>query len=331
MITNDNIIDIINYENESHRIDFKQLEYRLGKDRKKNEILKDFLSFANNLSDDDKFIIIGVKQNKDGTNELIGVEQPTDEAQYRQFINEYIEPQINYEYRNFQYNDKTICYFRIYNNNDRPYLFKKDCPNPEDGKKEYNYGDGYIRVGTSTKKIGRKEIDDINENKLKYINRQEDIEIIPVVKCYDNIFKSIDLNLTNKSAKSIDIDIEITIQKNENYEVMTESDYLMLKEKVERKQSNKGNPHYTSFNFSQSILPNFFIDKTETNNHLIIKRTSNKTKFALTIPQNSVEEEVFLNSIIVLQKTSNSISAEVTIRSDDFTKGALKKDIIFQT
>lgn len=325
------IIEIINYENESHRIDFKQVEYRLGKDRKKNEILKDFLSFANNLSDDDKFIIIGVKQKDDGTNELIGVEQPTDEAQYRQFINEYIEPQINYEYRNFQYNGKTICYFRIYNNNDRPYLFKKDCPNPENRKIDFKYGDGFIRVGTSTKKIGRKEIDDINKNKLQYINRQEDIEIIPVVKCYDNMFKSIDLDLINKSAKSIDIDIEIAIQKKEDYGVLIESDYLMLKEEVEREESNKGNPHYPSFNFSQSILPNFLIDKTETDDKFIVKRTSNNTKFALTIPQNSIEQEVFNKSIIVLQKTSNSINAEVTIRSDDFIKGALKKEIIFQT
>lgn len=237
MITNENIVDIINYENESHRIDFKQVEYRLGKDRKKNEILKDISSFANNLSDDDKFIIIGVKQNKDGTNELIGVEQSTDEAQYRQFINEYIEPQINYEYRNFLYYGKIICYFRIHNNNDRPYLFKKDCPHPANGRIDFKYGDGFIRVGTTTKKIGRREIDDINKNKLKYINRQEDIEIIPVVKSYDNIFKSIDLNLINKSVKSIEIDIEIAIQKNENYEVMIESDYLMLKEKVNRKES----------------------------------------------------------------------------------------------
>lgn len=102
----------------------------------------------------------------------------------------------------------------------------------------------------------------------------------------------------------------------------------MLKEKVNKKESN---PHYLSFSFSQSILPNFLIDKTETDDYLIIKRTSNRTKFALTIPQNSTEQEVFINSIIVLQKNSNRINAEVTIRSDDFSKGALKKEIIFQT
>ena len=52
------IIDIIKYENESHKVDFKKVEYNLGKFRNKNEILKDFLSFANNISDDDKLLLL---------------------------------------------------------------------------------------------------------------------------------------------------------------------------------------------------------------------------------------------------------------------------------
>ena len=58
------IVEIIEYENESHRVDFKKIEYPLGKDAKKNEILKDFSAFANHLSDDDKFIIIGIKRDR---------------------------------------------------------------------------------------------------------------------------------------------------------------------------------------------------------------------------------------------------------------------------
>ncbi|RXM42179.1 helix-turn-helix domain-containing protein, partial [Flavobacterium sp. YO64] len=95
------VIEIIEYENESHKVDFKKTQYILGKDTKKNEILKDFSAFTNHLSDDEKYIIIGIKENQDKTKDIFGIENPTDEATYRQFINENIEPQINFEYNNF--------------------------------------------------------------------------------------------------------------------------------------------------------------------------------------------------------------------------------------
>lgn len=152
------IIEIIEYENESHRVDFKKMEYGLGNDAKKNEILKDFSAFTNHLSDDDKFIIIGIKEKEDKTKEIFGIDNPTDEAKYRQFINDNIEPQINFEYNHLSYKNKKICFFRLSENNNRPYLFKKDSKNPIDGKTEFKYGDGFIRVGTSTKKNWKKRI-----------------------------------------------------------------------------------------------------------------------------------------------------------------------------
>jgi len=175
------IIEIIEYENESHKVDFKKVEYSLGRDYKKNEILKDFLAFVNHISDDDKYIIIGIKELEDKYKEINEIESPTDEAKYRQFVNEYIEPLINFEYNNLTYKNKTICYFRFFNNVDRPYLIKKDCKNPIDGKTDFKYGDGFVRIGTSTKKIGRKEIDDINKSKEKYFDRKNEIIIQPVM------------------------------------------------------------------------------------------------------------------------------------------------------
>lgn len=59
------IHDIISYENESSTVDFKKTEYPLGNDSAKHEILKDFSAFANNLSDEDKYIVIGVKEKED--------------------------------------------------------------------------------------------------------------------------------------------------------------------------------------------------------------------------------------------------------------------------
>ncbi|HEY0297883.1 MAG TPA: ATP-binding protein [Arachidicoccus sp.] len=142
------IAHIIKYETESTKVDFKKEEYHLGKNAKKNELLKDISAFANYISDEDKFIIIGV-EDIDGTDKKIfSIDNPTDEAKYQQFVHENIEPKINFEYKPCQYEDKLIRYFRIFGNTNRPYLFKKEVINPVSNKPEYNYGDGVIRIGT---------------------------------------------------------------------------------------------------------------------------------------------------------------------------------------
>lgn len=329
------IVEIIEYENESHRVDFKKIEYPLGKDAKKNEILKDFSAFANHLSDDDKFIIIGIKEKEDKSKETFGIDNPTDEAKYRQFINENIEPSINFEYNHFNYKNKTICYFKLSQNNNRPYLFTKDCKNPIDTKTEFKYGDGFIRVGTSTKKIGRKELDDINENKKKYVNRQEDVDVVPVIgKPSDKAInkwdvKYLDLKITNKSNKSIDIDVEIVLKKSQDYEILLEEDFLR---EIQRKENlQKKSSSILSAVYLNPIVSNMYITSRENETEFIVERNQLKHKFALTLPQNSVNDNIFLESIIILEGKSNLIEAQVLIRSDDFTKGALIKNITFET
>lgn len=330
------IIEIIEYENESHRVDFKKIEYPLGNDAKKNEILKDFSAFANHLSDDDKFIIIGIKEKEDKSKETFGIDNPTDEAKYRQFINDNIEPQINFEYNHFYYKDKTICFFKLSDNNNRPYLFKKDSKNPIGSKTDFKYGDGFIRVGTSTKKIGRKELDDINENKKKYQNRQEDIDIIPIIgkpsdkeidKCD---IKYLDLKITNKSSKSIDIDIEILLKKSKDYTILLEEDFLREIQKIGNQQK-KSSPFLSTVDLINPILSNIHINSRENETEFIVERNQLKHKFALTLAQNSVNDNIFLQSILLLEQNSNIIEAQVIIRSDDFTKGALIKNITFET
>jgi hypothetical protein len=326
-----NIIEIIEYENESHRVDFKMIEYSLGRDPKKNEILKDISAFANHLSDSEKFIIIGIKELEDKTKEIIGIDNPTDEAKYRQFINDNIEPPVNFEYQHFIYNEKTISFFRLFENNNRPYLFKKDAKNPLDGKTIFKYGDGFIRVGTSTKKIGRKELDDITENKNKHLNRQADIDILPVVGKYQEWgVKYLDLNISNRSNKSIDIDVEIIIKKSPAYEILLEEDFLreIEKNKYNAKKASSFAPIVTPIN---PVLSNIHIDAKENNNEFIVARNPLKHKFAITLAQNSVDNDIFLKSIMILEDKSNVIDATVVIRSDDFTKGAITKNIQFTT
>ena len=92
----DKIKQLIEYESENSKLDFKMEQYQLGKNPKKNEFLKDMVAFANHLSDDDKFIIIGIKD-LDGINkEVFEIENPIDDANYQQFVLDNIEPKINF-------------------------------------------------------------------------------------------------------------------------------------------------------------------------------------------------------------------------------------------
>src|SRR5690606_8063698 len=131
---------------EGATLDYKREEYPLGKHIKKNEFLKDISAFANHHSDSDKYIIIGVKEENGIANEFFEIETITDAASYQQFLNDNIEPEINFEYKTTTYNDKKIAYFRIYSNKNRPYLFKKNLQNHFTRETEYKIGDGFIRV-----------------------------------------------------------------------------------------------------------------------------------------------------------------------------------------
>ncbi|TXD81588.1 hypothetical protein ESY86_07065 [Subsaximicrobium wynnwilliamsii] len=73
---------IIRYDSEGPNLDYKQEEYPLGRNIKKNEILKDISAFANHHSDSDKFIIIGVKEKNGVGKEFFEIENLTDEASY---------------------------------------------------------------------------------------------------------------------------------------------------------------------------------------------------------------------------------------------------------
>lgn len=186
------------------------------------------------------------------------------------------------------------------------------------------------------KKIGRKELDDINENKKKYQNREEDIDIVPIIGKSSNEeinkwnVKYIDLNITNKSNKSIDIDVEITLKKSQEYEVLLEEDFLRIIQEKENRQK-KSSPFISTMAHFNPVLSNIHINSRENQTEFIVERNQVKHKFAITLAQNSVCDNIFLQSIILLEKKSNIIEAQVVIRSDDFTKGALIKNLTFET
>lgn len=330
---NQDLEQIIKYDSEGSNLDYKKEEYSLGKNVKKNEILKDFSAFSNHHSDTDKYIIIGVKEENGMASEFFEIDNLTDEATYQQFLTDNIEPKINFEYKSATFEHKQISYFRIFGNKNRPYLFKKNLQNPITKKPEYKIGDGFIKVGSSSRKLERIDFENIYKKRFSEKDRKSDLEIETYFGTTDNDeivgleINYIDIKISNKSNKSIAFDVEMKVFKNENYGLIPEDQLL---KKVKNQQKKKSNGFGISFEMIQPQMINLNVDYKENDSFVIIERKSLAKKTAINLAQNSYEIDIFCQHLFVLGDKFDEIRAELTIRSDDFTEGSLIKELTFK-
>ena len=149
--------------NEGPTLDFKKEEY---KKESKQDLIKDIMAMANSLNNNVKRIIIGVKKTPINT-EVLGLECVEDVASYENIIQENVEPNINFNYEAYNYSDDiTLGVFEIYDNNDRPYMMKKDCG----GLKK---GDIWIRKGTRNSRATRADLDKMIKLREGFVSSEE--------------------------------------------------------------------------------------------------------------------------------------------------------------
>lgn len=322
--------EILNYSSETSNIDFKQTEYPLGKVFNKNEFLKDISAMANIPSDEKKYIFTGVVE-KDGlAHSFVSIPELTDQAKYQQFLDNNIEPQINFRYSQFEYNGYKLGCFIIENNNERPYLFKKNVQNPITNELEYRPGDGIIRVGTSSRKMIRKDFEIVYSNRTKEKDRKSDIKIIPYLKgCSNTImhergYKCVEFKIENNSNKSIGFDLEARFQYHDEYRIFKKFD--IDKQIIQETKSEFNSSFGISFQplVDYSVFDLSFEHKES---YLCVNRVQRVNQnAAVEIAQNDFEEDIFLNEVLVLNGNSVLIKVDLILRSDDFIDGAFKQN-----
>jgi len=138
------IIDFIEKKKETELCDFKVEFYSAIK---YGDLIKDILAFANNMRDENKYIIFGV----DDKGEVVGIDKsPLPEiATVNQLLNEYAESFIDTRIERFRYYDtgKEIAAIVILQSNrDRPYMLKK---NYHKNNYKLNNGACFVRKGTT--------------------------------------------------------------------------------------------------------------------------------------------------------------------------------------
>lgn len=123
MTTEEIINNFIKNEREGEYLDFKAKPY---KDRE--ALIKDIMAMANSKHEGNKYIIVGIKDNINGNREIVGLKEVelVDQASYQQLIISNIEPDIFIKFYPFQYKDKLLGIFELFENNNPPYILKKD-------------------------------------------------------------------------------------------------------------------------------------------------------------------------------------------------------------
>ena len=154
------IIELIKINKETDFVDFKEFFYS---NEKKHDLIKDVVSFANNINVKNKYIIFGVVNS---TGEIKGIEPESllDISDIIDFLRVYVEPFVEVELDSFEYQGVTIAYLTILSSNtDRPYVIKKEYQ-----KRSNIYlrqGEIYIRKGASNFIACRADLDEIYANK----------------------------------------------------------------------------------------------------------------------------------------------------------------------
>lgn len=148
------IIEYINKKIETNVFDVKQSYYH---SRKKFDLIKDVVAFANSSSVDDKYIVFNIDNT---TFELCNMDITLlpDVSEIENLLNEYCEPKIDIELNKFNYNGGQIAYLKVCSSNlDFPYMIKKNFE--LDGRIKLNQGQIYIRHGATNSIANRSDLD----------------------------------------------------------------------------------------------------------------------------------------------------------------------------
>ena len=98
------IIELIKINKETDFVDFKEFFYS---NEKKHDLIKDVVSFANNINVKNKYIIFGVVNS---TGEIKGIEPESllDISDIIDFLRVYVEPFVEVELDSFEYQGVTL-------------------------------------------------------------------------------------------------------------------------------------------------------------------------------------------------------------------------------
>lgn len=232
--------ELIDCHGEGDYLDFKEEDYHK---ENKIELVKDVIAFANSHSIRNKYIIIGIKEENNICQDIIGIdkEKVRDEAEFQQIIKTYIKEDLIFEYKIINIDGKDLLVIKIpaTNNANRPFMVKTQI-------KYLKENEIYIRKGSMTTLANKKDLTYMfKENKSSKL----------IVQSY------LDGKLSNR--------VQIS-ELNSKIEKYKEEKFKQLKKFVDEINNLKGNEF--SFGMEKSFLISDEVVKIEEDKEEFIKK-----------------------------------------------------------
>lgn len=135
--------------------------------------LRDVLAMANARVDGHRYIVVGAEIDSSGTKTLHKVAESDfgGKPSYQALVTDFIEPPIRLRYQPVNIDGKRIGVFEIGDCQDRPYMMKADY------SERLRRGDAYIRVADTPMKMGRRQLQEMFEQKFRDSVSSDRIEI----------------------------------------------------------------------------------------------------------------------------------------------------------
>ena len=201
--TEEYISALIQNQRENEFVDFKQFYYH---NDKKFDLIKDVVSFANDSTSADKYIVFGVTN---GTWEVVGIDLSTipDVSSINDLLHMYVEPFIYVEIGQIKYNGKELGYIKIpADHADRPYVIKREYS--KQGKTHLRCGEVYVRKNANNFIATRRDLDYIYRNNgvfsISVFDSTVDIGIIQI-RNNRKLFVQLRVVLANNTNHAINI------------------------------------------------------------------------------------------------------------------------------
>jgi len=125
--------------------------------------LRDVIAVANADVEGNRYIIVGVEHDGDTAKTVLDVDERefSGKPAYQSLVAEFVEPPIRIEYQPLMLDEKRVGIFEIFDCRDRPYMMRADH------SVRLRRGDAYVRIENTPVKMGRRQLQELFEQKIR--------------------------------------------------------------------------------------------------------------------------------------------------------------------
>jgi hypothetical protein len=151
-------------------VQFRKTAYGTGGLR---QFLRDVLAMANAATDGPRLIFTGIETDAQGNRRFHAIDRDdfSGKPSYQSLVADFIEPPLRIRYKPISIDGKQVGVYEIANCGDRPYMMRADF------SETLRRGDAYLRVQDGAFKMGRRQLQELFEERFNESVASENVEV----------------------------------------------------------------------------------------------------------------------------------------------------------